>query len=169
MEPHKRLILAASLFFTLTVSLLALVAPSAPTQEGPQHPMLLVECDNATLTLPLDEPARLEYTWIHSVEKTPITEVYLVTPRGLTLVEARAQSFGAGHPYSSEEIGGGETRILDNGTIVYGANYTIGRSLEILGHPDYQGRIIVEASGLRASCEGFVWAKVAVVEPGTGG
>ncbi len=159
MEAHKRLLFTYALFFVVVVSLLALTRPNAT--EATAY-ILRVECGNATITVPLDGQVRVAYTWIHSVEKTPITEVYKVTPQGLILVEAMAQSFGAGHPYSSSEIGGNNTKILGNGTIAYEANYNIGMSLEIIGHPDYEGIITIHYGGSVLVCREFTKATITV-------
>ncbi|WP_081792121.1 DUF1850 domain-containing protein [Caldalkalibacillus mannanilyticus] len=43
---------------------------------------------------------RIEVAWIHSVEKTPWSEIFEVTHEGqLQLIETRFQSFGAGVPH----------------------------------------------------------------------
>ncbi|MEB3806493.1 MAG: DUF1850 domain-containing protein [Desulfurococcales archaeon] len=159
MEAHRRLLFISSLFFIIIISFLAITSPPL---KGEQVYVLRVECGNATLTVPLQGTVKIAYTWIHSVEKTPVTEVYIARPEGLILVEARAESFGAGHPYSSAEIGGGQTRVLENGTIIYEANYNIGGRLEIIGHPDYSGSITVYYNGHTFTCSGFVEAVVSV-------
>ncbi len=106
-------------------------------------PILRVECDG-NMSAYVIPPAglRVEYNWTHSVEGTIIVEVYNATQEGLTLVEALSQSFGAGHPYSAKEIGGSYS--TSDRYMVYTANYTIGRRLEVEGPRIYANYIRVD-------------------------
>ena len=126
-------------------------------------PLLVINCDSNIIKIPLGEPLNLTYSWTHSVEGTPIVEEYSVTPMGLTLTLVKSQSFGAGHPYSAEELGGNYT--VENGYLIYTANYYIGKSLEILGNPSYNGTIIIEKpkENQRITCINFIHATIEVV------
>ncbi len=163
---NRRLAATALSFLLLSLTaafILALIIGRNPpgAQEHPLPPgTVTVECDNITITAP--PGSLLVYTWIHSVEGTPITEKYIATPQGLVLVEAESESFGAGHPYSAEELGG-EFRFED-GRMVYEANYSIGYTLEIIGNPDYSGNITLVPSGggAIAACIDFVYAVIRV-------
>ncbi len=161
MPPHSFYILITALVLVALVATAGLLLPIQGSHAS--HPLLIVECDNYTITVPLPhEGLLLAYTWTHSVEGTPITEVYNVSPEGLTLIRAEAESFGAGHPYSAQELGGNYT--IEEGKMIYYADYYMGKSLEILGHPDYNGTIIVsqpDASG-KLVCTGFVRASIRV-------
>ncbi len=102
-----------------------------------------IKCNNLVTVLTVNpEKTRISYKWIHSVELTPITEVYKPTKEGLILVQAKSESFGAGHPYSAEELGGSYT-VYPNGTMVYTANYNIGNDLRILAVQQFHGEISV--------------------------
>lgn len=122
-----------------------------------------VECDNTTLLVEPANGARIVYYWVHSVELTPIIEIYKVTPRGLVLVMAKAKSFGAGHPYNAEELGGEFYFTKD--WLVYTANYSMGPSLRITGSKDYYRAlyIVVPEGENYTLCAGFERASIEVV------
>ncbi len=121
-----------------------------------------VECDNRAILVEPAEGAKIVYYWIHSVELTPIVEVYKVTPRGLVLVEGKARSFGAGHPYNAEELGG--RFYITRDWLVYTANYTIGPSLRITGSKDYYRAlyIVIPEGENFTLCAGFERASIEV-------
>ncbi|MCE4624910.1 MAG: DUF1850 domain-containing protein [Desulfurococcales archaeon] len=153
MNRKVALILALALLGAVTAgySLAPHLRPEGGAVTDNERPKLLLECDGIKVELSLTGNEKLEYNWTHSVEGTPIVEIYKVTPEGLTLIETRAKSFGAGHPYNAEEIGGvfkGEV----NGWLVYTANYTIGPRLEIMGSPDFPANITVWSGDRWVSC-----------------
>ncbi len=167
--PPRKPLLALT---AITIVLLAFAAahsksgatPASTGLEGRET--LRVYCDGANISVPTEMVREIVHYWIHSVEGTPIIEHYIIRNGTLILVEAEAQSFGAGHPYNSEEIGGNETRF-ENGMIVYTAWYPIGDRLEILGNKDYNASItIVTIDGGRVVCAPFVHAIIEVVEDG---
>jgi len=130
---------------------------------GSTSPQLVITCDDNTTKIHIQPNTILEYRWIHSVEKTPIIEVYNVTPNGLILIEAKSQSFGAGHPYSAEEFNG--TFYTENGYLVYEIHYNIGKEIEILGNPEFNGTIILWQGGKATTiCKQFIHG-VIKVEP----
>jgi len=122
---------------------------------GSTNPQLIITCDENTTRINIQPNTILEYRWIHSVEKTPIIEVYNVTPNGLILIQAKSQSFGAGHPYSAEEFNG--TFHVENGYLVYEIHYNIGKEIEILGNPEFNGTIIlVQENKTVTICKQFI-------------
>lgn len=97
---------AVSLLAALAVALF-LTSCSAPS--------LVVE-DQKTGTLHLEVPAAevesIELAWIHSIEKTPWRERYIIEEEGFLLTDVFLKSYGAGAP---ADIGG--TTTIDNGVI----------------------------------------------------
>ncbi|MCE4618610.1 MAG: DUF1850 domain-containing protein [Desulfurococcales archaeon] len=130
---------------------------------GSTSSQLIITCDENTTKIHIQPNTILEYQWIHSVEKTPIIEVYNVTPNGLILIQAKSQSFGAGHPYSAEEFNG--TFHTENGYLVYEIHYNIGKEIEILGNPEFNGTIVLKQDGKATTiCKQFTHG-VIKVEP----
>ncbi len=126
---------------------------------------LIVHCDNNTISVPAGLVYRVDYEWLHSVEKTPIIEVYAIRDGEIVQVEAWARSFGAGHPYNSEEIGGNKTFFV-NGWIVYTANETLGPVLVNQGAPGFPGNYtVILRSGYRIYCP-FMYGYLRVVPGG---
>ncbi|MCE4619760.1 MAG: DUF1850 domain-containing protein [Desulfurococcales archaeon] len=127
-------------------------------------PTLLIKCDNNnTIKIRIiPNKTKLSYYWIHSVEKSPIIEIYNVTSDGLILVKAEAQSFGAGHPYNSEEIGG-KNFTVTNGFMVYSADYNIGKTLEILGNKAFYGSLTISSGNTTIKCENFIHAVIKII------
>lgn len=124
-------------------------------------PRLVVNCDNKTRIFTIEPNTIIVYKWIHSVEKTPIIEVYKATPEGLILIQAKSQSFGAGHPYSAEEFNG--TFHVEDGYLVYDIHYNIGKMIEIMGNPEFNGSIIVEQNRtVETVCDQFVHGVIRV-------
>ncbi len=133
MPPIKRILVSFAIILGMVITYY-LIQPV---------PALVVECDGSVSTYVIPPSGlRVEYNWTHSVEGTIIVEIYNATQEGLTLVEALSQSFGAGHPYSAEEIGG--SYRTSGGYMVYTANYTIGRRLEVEGPRIYANYIRVD-------------------------
>lgn len=128
---------------------------------GNTSPQLIIICDENTTKIRIYPNTILEYRWIHSVEKTPIIEVYNVTPDGLILIQAKSQSFGAGHPYSAEEFNG--TFHFKNGYLVYEIHYNIGKEIEILGNPEFNGTIILKLENKTVTiCKQFIHGVIRV-------
>lgn len=121
-------------------------------------PRLIVVCDGDKVEYRLPQGGLVvEYNWTHSVEGTFIVEIYNATPKGLILIKTLAQSFGAGHPYSAEELGG--RFYVEGGYMVYTGHYNIGKVLEVEGPPEYSNYIKV--AGIEV-CNHFRYARVEV-------
>lgn len=67
--------------------------------------------------------------YIHSVDRTPVTEVYAVGRRGLVLVESRFVHWGAGLGYMGE----GRLAEVDGVTVISGLNRKVGELLLRVG------------------------------------
>jgi len=148
----------------LAVALIIVLVPALLAATGPQEnqQVLVIECGPARITVDASSVENLTYTWIHSVEGTPISETYEIEAGQLVLVEITAESFGAGHPYSAEELGCQGVQV-ENGTIRYwGCRQSIGSSLEIAGHPDYTGTIVVSLGSERIVCSDFTHAVIRI-------
>ena len=152
----------------LVVILLMLVTVSGTYYSMREQPRLVIVCDGRTAAV-VDlsrGPVVVWYNWTHSVEGSIIAEKILASPHGLVLVEAWAKSFGAGHPYSSEEIGGSSFAFRD-GYMVYGANQSLGYELSILAYEDYHGNITLETNGLKTVvCPDFSRGTIMVLPHG---
>ncbi|MET1101186.1 MAG: DUF1850 domain-containing protein [Pyrodictiaceae archaeon] len=136
----------------LLILLVLVLAPLTSIYFLEPIPIVLVKCNNSMFTVPIPPKGVLViYNWTHSVEKTPIVEYYNVTPEGIWLVKALAKSFGAGHPYSAEELGGRYS--LENGYMVYTAHYYIGPRLEAMGPHEYTAMVVIGAP-LNVTCKG---------------
>jgi len=145
-----------------TILLLTLDAGQSQEQTAPlQEPLVYIQCDAANITVKPADIVNITYSWIHSVEGTPIIETYRIINNTLVLVEARAQSFGAGHPYSGEEVGG-DFRF-EEGYLVYEAYYPVGPRLEIMGHADYPGNLTINLVGdTSLTCKNFTHALIII-------
>jgi hypothetical protein len=110
-----------------------------------QEPVLYITCDNTTIIVPLKLKPVILYRWIHSVEGTPIIEVYNATPQGIVLVMVASQSFGAGHPYSAEELNG--TYTVNESFMIYSASSPVGKILRIHGDQQYTGKLRIVLTG----------------------
>ncbi len=143
----------------LLVVLLALLAVAYLSHYRSVNPLLVIECDGKEHTYPLPPSGlQVEYNWTHSVEGTIIVEVYNATQDGLILVKVMTQSFGAGHPYSAEELGG--KFYVEDVYMVYTGNYNLGYQLEVEGPPEYSNYIKVGGSKV---CTSFKHAVIRVV------
>ncbi len=125
---------------------------------------LLVACDGREGVILVDgSRALVVHNWTHSVEGTPIVEVFKLRGGHLVLDEAWAKSSGAGHPYSYEELGGHYLQVR-GGWLVYDADYDIGPRLDIEGYRRYWAEVLVEEGGRVVwACRGFVNATVQVL------
>jgi len=154
----------ATLILAATIILWAASAYTGDTREAPQGDLLSIYCDGANITVETARVVNITYSWIHSVERSPIIETYIIENGSLVLVEARSQSFGAGHPYSGEEVGG--EFLFEDGFLVYKAYYPIGERLEITGHPDFPGNLTIRLTeGTTLTCENFLHAVITIGDP----
>lgn len=84
----------------LTLSVVALLLAAAVSILF--HPIPLVEVTRGDGTrlfaVRADRPLRVRLEYMHSVERTPVLEVYEVSPNGLRLVRTEFVSQGAGLP-----------------------------------------------------------------------
>jgi len=165
----KRIIISFIFLILIMIPLLETNNSSRANQgikvnENTTVPVLLIKCDNNNTIKVKIIPNRttLSYYWIHSVEKSPIIETYNVTPEGLVLVKAEAQSFGAGHPYNSKEIGG-KNFTVTNRFMIYSANYNIGKTLEIMGNAAFYGSLTISSGNTTIRCERFVHAIIKII------
>jgi len=165
----KRIIISLIFLILIIIPLLIIndstqATKSIEESENTTAPTLIIKCDNNnTIKVKIiANKTTLSYYWIHSVEKSPIIEIYNVTPDGLILVKAEAQSFGAGHPYNSEEIGG-KNFTVTNGFMIYSADYNIGKTLEILGNKAFYGSLTISSGNTTIKCENFVHAIIEII------
>ena len=136
--PGKSLAATAVLVLVLLSLALGALARAGP----PPYGALLIDCDGTEHVFPLDGEVYVIYNWTHSVEGTIIMEEYRVDPqRGLVLVLAAAKSFGAGHPYNAEELGG--TFYYKGDLMYYTANLSMGGEIDIAAPAEYGGNITV--------------------------
>ncbi|MCE4628428.1 MAG: DUF1850 domain-containing protein [Desulfurococcales archaeon] len=136
----------ATTILVLGVLYLALSAQArVPTA---RYGTLVIECDGAIHRFRLEGEVYVIYNWTHSVEGTLIMEKYRADPdRGLVLVLAAAKSFGAGHPYNAEELGG--TFYYKGDLMYYTANVSMGDEIDIAAPRGYGGNITVIWNGAR--------------------
>ena len=78
-------------------------------------PALVVESEDGTelLTVPVEENSTVVLSYTHSVEKTPVRDVYAVRDGGLTMTYTEFSSYGAGLPSTAPVERSG------NGSYVY--------------------------------------------------
>ena len=148
----------------IVIVILSVVAAGLAGAAHTEGPRLVVVCDGKTAaSIPIGRgPLYVWYNWTHSVERSMIAEKLLATPHGLVLVEARAKSFGAGHPYNSREIGGRGFSVK-NGMLVYTANESLGMRIDILAYPDYGGNVTVVVGGSKIMvCPSFTLGTIMV-------
>jgi len=152
----------------LLIALLIVLVPAVLALTAPQEQeVLVIECGPARITVDAAHVENLTYTWVHSVEGTPISETYRIEGGQLVLVEVTAESFGAGHPYSAEELACQGVEFGDGAIRYWGCNQTIGSMLEIAGHPDYNGTIVVSLGGERIVCTEFTHAVIRIEPAGS--
>ena len=84
----------------------ALVAVAATYYYFTSSECLIAECNGAILfAWPIDTGEIFEVTFIHSLNKSPITDVIMWTGVDLSVVKSIFLSFGAGVPIPSDGIG----------------------------------------------------------------
>lgn len=97
---------------------------------------------------------RFEVTYIHSVERSPVKEVFEVRGGNIYTMESHTESFGAGMPYTGEEmevkdgkfiikdinrkVHGGTLRIRPSS--VFPHHIKIGKEDLVISDPPYKGR-----------------------------
>lgn len=95
--------------------LVAAVAGVGAVSNGDER-VLIVE-DAATgerlLTTPVEEGTRVALNYTHSVEKTPVLDVYAVNGTKLEMVRMEFHSYGAGLPARAD------INVTENGTFVF--------------------------------------------------
>ena len=87
----------------------------AATSGAAEKRVLVVEDDagETLLSVPVEENATVTVAYTHSVEKTPVRDVYAVRDGGLVMTRMEFRSFGAGLP-STVDVERG-----DDGSFVY--------------------------------------------------
>jgi hypothetical protein len=80
-----------------TAVIIAAVAVLA-TETGLEVQVVPAESAQAVVRVPVEAGARVELRYRHSVERTPVVEVFRAGPAGLDFVEMRFSSQGAGLP-----------------------------------------------------------------------
>ena len=87
----------------------------AATSGAAEKRVLVVEDDagETLLSVPVEENATVTVAYTHSVEKTPVRDVYAVRDGGLVMTRTEFRSFGAGLP-STVDVERG-----DDGSFVY--------------------------------------------------
>lgn len=117
MTPDSRLVasLVAVTVLLAVGSLVAISTVAGPALLGGEEDYTLVvatEEGETVLEAPADlgDTVVLEYT--HSVEKTPVRDVYAVTEDGIVMTRMEFQSYGAGLPSTADVE-------IENGTFIY--------------------------------------------------
>jgi len=72
-----------------------------------------VETGEESLSVPVEENSTVTIAYTHSVEKTPVRDVYAVRDAGLVMTRMEFQSFGAGLPSTVD------VERSDGGSFVY--------------------------------------------------
>ena len=87
----------------------------AATSGAAEEQVLVVEDDagETLLSVPVEENTTVTLAYTHSVEKTPVRDVYAVRDGGLVMTRTEFRSFGAGLP-STVDVERG-----DDGSFVY--------------------------------------------------
>ncbi|MEB3789807.1 MAG: DUF1850 domain-containing protein [Desulfurococcales archaeon] len=120
-----------------------------------------ITCDNSTYETIAPDYTIIIYNWTHSVENTPIIEYYKVENGRLIEYMAKTKSFGAGHPYNSEEIEG--VFYYEGDYMVYTGHITYSDKLSIIGLREYNSSITLEVKDKKVySCMGFEKADIIV-------
>ncbi|WGH90514.1 DUF1850 domain-containing protein [Auritidibacter ignavus] len=65
-------------------------------------------------TLPAKDGTTISLSWVHSIELTPWTDIFTVTPTGLVLTQTRFSSYGAGMPAGEQ----GDLRYEGNQVVI---------------------------------------------------
>ncbi|MEB3765852.1 MAG: DUF1850 domain-containing protein [Desulfurococcales archaeon] len=120
-----------------------------------------ITCDNSTYKTIAPDYTIIIYNWTHSVENTPIIEYYKVENGRLIEYMAKTKSFGAGHPYSAEEIEG--VFYYEGDYMVYTGHIIYSNQLSIIGLKEYNSSITLEVQEEKVySCMGFEKADIIV-------
>lgn len=128
-KPVKVIKLAVWVAVTLVVAatFLALLWPR-------QTRLVLEEPDSGQLyaCFPVEEGSRFSITFIHSVNKTPLTDVYEIRQGEIYVTETKYYGFGAG---VQTELGEGQTLRYDDdgGMIVSGFNQKMTGMIYVVG------------------------------------
>lgn len=80
----------------------------------------------------VEEGARFSISFIHSVNKTPVTDIYEIWDKDIYAVETRYYSFGAGMPTEIEE-GQTLTYSEDGAMVVSGMNKPMSGMIWVVG------------------------------------
>ncbi|WP_411843355.1 DUF1850 domain-containing protein [Salinicoccus sp. HZC-1] len=102
----------------------------------------------------VEQGERFEVTYIHSVERSPVKEIFEVRGQDIYTMESHTESFGAGMPYTGEEIEmkNGKFIIKDINRKVHGGilrvrpssvfphHIKIGKEDLVISDPPYEGR-----------------------------
>ncbi|RMX22894.1 DUF1850 domain-containing protein [Auritidibacter ignavus] len=104
---------------TLTVGTVLAVAggcgvtASVPTQQR-QIVCRHQQHHDVYATLPAIDGTTISLSWAHSIELTPWTDIFTVTPAGLVLTQTRFSSYGAGMPAGDQ----GDLRYEGNQVVI---------------------------------------------------
>lgn len=102
---------------------------------------------------PCPNGTRFSVEFTHSVNKSPVIDLFEVNDGVISVVEARYYSFGAGMPFSSDEPGWTFTTDEDGTIIVTGISYTYDSLNYIVGTVyDHILTINGESINLRELC-----------------
>ncbi|MCE4610046.1 MAG: DUF1850 domain-containing protein [Desulfurococcales archaeon] len=142
-------------FFLIIIAIYILTLLLLPIQT------VTITCDSSTYETIAPDYTIIIYNWTHSVENTPIIEYYKVENGRLIEYMAKTKSFGAGHPYSSEEIEG--VFYYEGDYMVYTGRISYSDKLSIIGLKEYNSTITLEINGEKVySCAGFEKADIIV-------
>ncbi len=142
-------------FFLIIITIYILALLLFPIQT------VTITCDNLIYETIAPDYTIIIYNWTHSVENTPIIEYYKVENGRLIEYMAKAKSFGAGHPYSSEEIGG--VFYYEGDYMVYTGHIIYSNRLSIIGLREYNSSITLEIKGEKVySCSEFEKADIII-------
>lgn len=99
---------------------------------SPYYLELVDESGAVRLTLPLSEGEKFTLSYLHSVHRTPVHDIFQVSAGGeLTLVATEFSSLGVGTPFLPEE---GELKEIDGKLMLVGLNRVF-TQLQIRLHP----------------------------------
>ncbi|WP_433629021.1 DUF1850 domain-containing protein [Halomicrococcus sp. NG-SE-24] len=85
------------------------------TDSGTERVLVVADADTgeSILVVPVSEGTKLTLAYTHSVEKTPVRDVYTVNNRRLEMTAMKFQSFGAGLPSRAAVTREGDWFIFD--------------------------------------------------------
>lgn len=95
--------------------LVAAVAGVGAVSNGDERVLIVEDAGTGErlLTAPVSEGTRVALNYTHSVEKTPVLDVYAVEGTKLEMVRMEFHSYGAGLPSRAD------VNVTDNGTFVF--------------------------------------------------